>query len=327
MFREYRSSQNKKAVVGRLFGRPKAAQQAQAQQAQAQAQHATGPGKRGSTTLAATVTGVLVAQGDPHQREVCALEGAASRCGRIDAAKSKAKTRGQDQAKLGTAAAAIDAAAPDSAAVADEEMTTCRQIRALGQTVDVTRQRSSNKDQHGSDRRRWQQRYGLFLIYLLISALALALAREGANATRETKATGCATDTRSKATTSGYNVLRTRRGDERATCGRVESRPKASGRGARRDMDLAEAVEAQREQRLKCREEVRVITGALAESGRARPWRRREGGGGGGGSGGGGVAASGWWRWRWRRRRRGMRAKHWGRLVLETSRRSQSSRQ
>ncbi|KAG6187257.1 hypothetical protein E4U36_008231 [Claviceps purpurea] len=58
-------------------------------------------------------------------------------------------------------------------------------------------------------------------------------------------------------------------------------------------MDLAEAVEAQREQRLKCREEVRVITGALAESGRARPWRRREGGGGG--SGGGGVAASGWW--------------------------------
>ncbi|KAG6236258.1 hypothetical protein E4U25_003936 [Claviceps purpurea] len=109
------------------------------------------------------------------------------------------------------------------------------------------------------------------------------------------------------------------------TCGRVESRPKASGRGARRDMDLAEAVEAQREQRLKCREEVRVITGALAESGRARPWRRREGGGGG--SGGGGVAASGWWRWRWRRRRRGMRAKHWGRLVLETSRRSQSSRQ
>ncbi|KAG6048361.1 hypothetical protein E4U17_007172 [Claviceps sp. LM77 group G4] len=30
------------------------------------AQHATSPGKRGSTTLAATVTGVLVAQGDPH---------------------------------------------------------------------------------------------------------------------------------------------------------------------------------------------------------------------------------------------------------------------
>lgn len=64
-----------------------------AQAQQAQAQHAAGPGKRGSTTLAATVTGVLVAQGDPHQREVCALEGAANRCGRIDAAKTKAKTR------------------------------------------------------------------------------------------------------------------------------------------------------------------------------------------------------------------------------------------
>ncbi|KAG6163423.1 hypothetical protein E4U51_005713 [Claviceps purpurea] len=319
MFREYRSSgMNQRAWGGYLAGRrryAKGGRRYAAQQAQAQAQHATGPGKRGSTTLAATVTGVLVAQGDPHQREVCALEGAASRCGRIDAAKSKAKTRGQDQAKLGTAAAAIDAAAPDSAAVADEEMTTCRQIRALGQT-------SSNKDQHGSNRRRWQQRYGLFLIYLLISALALALAREGANATRRKPRD--AQRTRGPKRRRLY-VLRTRRGDERATCGRVESRPKASGRGARRDMDLAEAVEAQREQRLKCREEVRVITGALAESGRARPWRRREGGGGG--SGGGGVAASGWWRWRWRRRRRGMRAKHWGRLVLETSRRSQSSRQ
>ncbi|KAG6252389.1 hypothetical protein E4U24_000474 [Claviceps purpurea] len=156
MFREYRSSgMNQRACRtrrrswgGYLAGRRRYAKggrrYAQAQ-AQAQAQHATGPGKRGSTTLAATVTGVLVAQGDPHQREVCALEGAASRCGRIDAAKSKAKTRGQDQAKLGTAAAAIDAAAPDSAAVADEEMTTCRQIRALGQTVDVTRQRVAGR--------------------------------------------------------------------------------------------------------------------------------------------------------------------------------------
>ncbi|KAG6155111.1 hypothetical protein E4U37_001501 [Claviceps purpurea] len=143
------------------------------------------------------------------------------------------------------------------------------------------------------------------LLDLPVDKRAGAGAGAGGRECDETKATGCATDTRSKATTS--------------------SRPKASGRGARRDMDLAEAVEAQREQRLKCREEVRVITGALAESGRARPWRRREGGGGG--SGGGGVAASGWWRWRWRRRRRGMRAKHWGRLVLETSRRSQSSRQ
>ncbi|KAG6115331.1 hypothetical protein E4U14_000913 [Claviceps sp. LM454 group G7] len=62
-------------------------------------------------------------------------------------------------------------------------------------------------------------------------------------------------------------------------------------------MDLAEAVEAQREQRLECREEVRVITGVLAESGRARDrGGLEEGGGGGGGSGGGGVAASGWWR-------------------------------
>ncbi|KAG6087338.1 hypothetical protein E4U15_008024 [Claviceps sp. LM218 group G6] len=187
-----------------------------------------------------------------------------------------------------------------------------------------TETKSRYKVQHGNNRLRWQQRNGLFLIYLLISALALALARQGANATRDTKATGCATDTRSKATTSGCNVLRR----DVWTCGRVESRPEASGRGARRDMDLAEAVEAQREQRLECREEVRVITGVLAESGRARDrGGLEEGGGGGGGSGGGGVAASGWWRWRWRRRRRGMRAKHWGRLVLETSRRSQSSRQ
>ncbi|KAG6114610.1 hypothetical protein E4U31_002302 [Claviceps sp. LM219 group G6] len=71
------------------------------------------------------------------------------------------------------------------------------------------------------------------------------------------------------------------------TCGRVESRPEASGRGARRDMDLAEAVEAQREQRLECREEVRVITGVLAESGRARDR--------------GGLGRRRWWWWWWQR--------------------------
>ncbi|KAG5989319.1 hypothetical protein E4U52_005667 [Claviceps spartinae] len=71
------------------------------------------------------------------------------------------------------------------------------------------------------------------------------------------------------------------------TCGRVESRPEASGRGARRDMDLAEAVEAQRELRLECREEGRVITGVLAESGRARDR--------------GGLRSSRrrWWWWWW----------------------------